>query len=250
MPLSSPFVVLITGAARRVGAQIARTVHRQGATVALHYHRSSQEAHALAAELEHIRPGSTGLVCGDIAQPETCEAVVKASLARFGRLDGLVNNASGFYSTPLGDITEADWTALMGSNLKGPLFLAQAAAPALSQSRGSIVNIIDIHAERPLPHYAVYCAAKAGLLGLTRALAAELAPEVRVNAVSPGAIAWPEDGQFAPQAQEAIIAQTLLKREGRPEDIAHAVAFLLRDALYITGHNLVVDGGRSTALLT
>jgi pteridine reductase len=247
--LSSSFVILITGAARRVGARIAQLFHADGAQLAVHCHRSREEAQALVATLEAQRPGSTLLLQGDIAETAVCARLVDETLSRFGRLDGLVNNASGFYSTPLGQIAESDWNALLGSNLKGPLFLSQAAAPALRATQGSIVNVIDIHAERPLKGYAVYCAAKAGLLGLTRALAVDLGPDVRVNAVSPGVIAWPEDGQFDLQTREAILEQIVLKREGSPNDIAQTVRFLMREAPYITGQNLAVDGGRSIALM-
>jgi pteridine reductase len=159
-----------------------------------------------------------------------------------------VNNASSFFRTPIGTIDAAAWTDLIGSNLKGPLFLSQAAAPGLRARRGAIVNIVDIHAERPLRHYPLYCAAKAGLLGLTRALALELAPEVRVNGVSPGAVDWPEDGQFPPAERAAIIDHTLLRRIGTPADIARTVHFLLLDAPYVTGQILAVDGGRSAHL--
>lgn len=174
--------------------------------------------------------------------------LVDGVIADFGRLDGLVNNASSFFPTPVGSIDEAAWIDLMGSNLKAPLFLAQAATPWLRESHGAIVNIVDIHAERPLKGYPLYCAAKAGLLGLTRALAVELAPEVRVNAVAPGAIEWPEDGQFSTVERQEIITHTLLKRVGSPADIAGATRFLLLDAPYVTGQVISVDGGRSSHL--
>ncbi|HEY6896008.1 MAG TPA: SDR family NAD(P)-dependent oxidoreductase, partial [Rhodocyclaceae bacterium] len=189
--MSSP-VVLITGAARRVGAEIARTLHASGARVMLHYRRSADEAAALAAALNAVRPDSAATVCADLADSAALAAAVEATVTRFGRLDGLVNNASSFWPTPVGSIGENDWQQLMDGNLKGALFLAQAAAPHLRATGGAIVNITDIHAERPLAGYPVYSAAKAGLLGLTRALAIELAPQVRVNAVAPGAIAWPD----------------------------------------------------------
>lgn len=244
----APPVVLVTGAARRVGAQIARTLHAAGATVVLHYRSSADEARALAAELDALRPASVFTVQGDLTRSGVPKAVVEAALACRGRLDALVNNASSFFPTPMGQIDEQAWDELVGSNLKAPLFLAQAAAPALRARGGAIVNIVDIHAERPLRHYPVYCAAKAGLVGLTRALALELAPEVRVNGIAPGAIEWPEDGQFAAAEREAIVEHTLLKRTGRPEDIARAVRFLLLEAPYVTGQILAVDGGRSSHL--
>jgi len=241
-------VILVTGAARRVGAEIARALHAAGARVVLHYRSSSDEAHALAVALNRLRPDSASLAAGDLKDDGVPEALIDGVLAAHARLDGLVNNASSFFPTPLGTIDAAAWTDLVGSNLKGPLFLSQAAAPALRERRGAIVNIIDIHAERPLRDYPLYCAAKAGLLGLTRALALELAPEVRVNGVSPGAIEWPEDGQFAAEQRDAIVRHTLLGRTGTPADIARSVRFLLFDAPYVTGQILAVDGGRSAHL--
>lgn len=246
--MNPPPVVLVTGAARRVGAAIARTLHGAGASVVLHYRSAANEAAALAAELDAIRPGCTARVQGDLARGGEPARVATEALAAFGRLDALVNNASSFFPTPLGNIDEAAWDDLIGSNLKGPLFLTQALAPALRARGGAIVNIIDIHAERPLAGYPLYCAAKAGLLGLTRALAVELAPQVRVNGVSPGPIEWPEDGQFPPPEREAIVSDTLLGREGTPDDIAGAVRYLLLDAPYVTGQILAVDGGRSAHL--
>ncbi|WP_332670615.1 pteridine reductase [Aromatoleum sp.] len=245
---SLPPVILITGAARRVGAEIARVLHRAGATVVLHYRRSAAEAEALAGTLDALRPGSATTVGGDLKDDGVPEAIVAAVLERHGRLGAVVNNASSFFATPVGSIDAAAWSDLVGSNLKGPLFLSQAAAPSLRECRGAIVNIIDIHAERPLRHYPLYCAAKAGLLGLTRALALELAPEVRVNGVSPGAIEWPADGQFAPHERDEIVAHTLLGRVGSPADIARTVRFLLFDAPYVTGQIIAVDGGRSAHL--
>lgn len=241
-------VVLVTGGARRVGAEIVRCLHAAGAQVAVHYRHSSGEAEALVAALEGLRPGSAVALQADLLDTAALPRLVDAAVARFGRLDGLVNNASSFFPTALGEIDETAWTDLIGSNLKAPLFLAQAAAPHLSASGGAIVNIVDIHAERPLKGYALYCAAKAGLLGLTRALALELAPQVRVNGVAPGAIEWPDDGQFPPPERERIVAHTLLGRVGAPSDIARTVRFLLFDAPYVTGQILSVDGGRSAHL--
>ena len=241
-------VVLVTGAARRVGAEIARHLHAAGASLVLHCRRSGAEAEALAAEFNARRPDSARVLQADLLDSVALVGLVERAVAAFGRLDGLVNNASSFFPTALGEIDEAAWFDLMGSNLKAPLFLAQAAAPHLRASRGGIVNIVDIHAERPLKGYPVYCAAKAGLLGLTRALALEMAPEVRVNGVSPGAIEWPDDGQFPPEERDAIVRHTLLGRVGAPSDIARSVVFLLLEAPYITGQILVVDGGRSAHL--
>jgi len=241
-------VIMITGAARRVGAAIARTLHEAGADVILHFRSSAGEADALASELDRIRPGSVSMAQGDLCQADTAARLVDAAMARHGRLSGLVNNASSFFPTPVGTITPEVWDDLMGTNLKGPLFLSQAATPHLRAARGAIVNIIDIHAERPLRNYPVYCAAKAGLLGLTRALALELAPEVRVNGVSPGPIEWPDDDQFSAQQRAEIIDHTLLKRTGSPADIARTVRFLLFDAPYISGQIIAVDGGRSAHL--
>lgn len=243
-----PPVVLVTGGARRVGAEIVRCLHAAGALVAVHYRHSRGEAEALVADLERQRPGSAVALQADLLDSAALPRLVDAAVARFGRLDGLVNNASSFFPTALGDIDETAWFDLIGSNLKAPLFLAQAAAPHLTASGGAIVNIVDIHAERPLKGYPLYCAAKAGLLGLTRALALELAPRVRVNGVAPGAIEWPDDGQFPLQERERIVAHTLLGRVGSPADIARTVRFLLFDAPYVTGQILSVDGGRSAHL--
>ena len=243
--------VLITGAARRVGRAIALELHAAGANVLLHYRKAADDARALAGELNAQRPGSAFCQAADLLDLGALSALVDVTLEQFGRLDALVNNASSFFATPLGQIDLAAWDDLIGSNLRAPLFLTQAAAPHLRATRGAVVNITDIHAERPLATYPLYCAAKAGLLGLTRALAIELAPEVRVNAVAPGPILWPDadaPGRFAPQAQEHIIAHALLKREGRPDDIARTVRFLLDDAPYVTGQVINVDGGRSAHL--
>jgi pteridine reductase len=241
-------VILITGAARRVGAEIARSLHKAGAQLALHYRHSAAEVAALAEALNQKRAGSASIVQAELSDVAALEAMVEDAVNMLGRLDGLVNNASSFFPTPLGKIEEVDWDNLIGSNLKGPLFLSQAAAPHLRASRGGIVNITDIHAERPLKNYPLYCAAKAGLLGLTRALALELAPEVRVNAVAPGPVAWPEGESFSLAEKDAIVAHTLLKRTGSPADIAGAVKFLLLDAPYVTGQVLNVDGGRTAHL--
>jgi pteridine reductase len=241
--------VLITGAAKRVGAAIARNLHGAGANVMLHYRASATEAEALAAELNALRPGSAATAAAALDDETALARLVAATMERYGRIDALVNNASSFYATPVGQINAAAWNDLTGSNLRGPLFLVQAAAPHLKAASGCIVNITDIHAERPLKGYPLYSAAKAGLLGLTRALAIELAPEVRVNAVAPGAIAWPEAGGDFPETERAaIVEHTLLKRIGSPDDIARTVRFLVFDAPYITGQVINVDGGRTAHL--
>ena len=240
-------VALVTGAARRVGAAIARRLHAAGASVVIHYRGADADAAQLEKELNAARAGSAMKVKGDLLAPVAPKALVDAALQRFARLDFLVNNASAFYPTALGQIEAGHWEELMGSNLRAPLFLAQAAAPHLALAAGAIVNIADIHAERPLKGYVVYSLAKAGLVALTRSLALELAPGVRVNAVAPGAIAWPEDGQFAAGERERIVASTPLKRTGTPAEIAQAVHFLCT-APFVTGQVLAVDGGRSIYL--
>ena len=240
-------VVLITGAARRVGAVIVRFLHARGMDIAIHYRDSAAEAQALRDELLHSRPASALLLQADLLQAEALPEVISRAAAWRGRLDALINNASSFYPTPVAAVTENQWNDLMGSNLKAPFFLAQAAAPFLRQSQGSIINIADIHADRPLKGYPVYSIAKAGLVMLTRALARELAPEIRVNAVAPGAILWPEHNATE-ATRRYIIDSAALKRKGEPEDVARAVAFLLDDAPYITGQVLTVDGGRSLKL--
>jgi len=234
---------LVTGGARRIGARIARLLHAEGMNLVLHYHRSVHEAEALRDELEGMRPNSVALVQADLLDTARLPALAESAHAVWGRLDVLVNNASTFYPTPVGEITEAVWDDLLGTNLKAPLFLSQATAPLLAEHHGCIVNLIDIHAVRPLKGYPVYSAAKAGLYMLTQSLARELGPRVRVNGVAPGAILWPEQSENAAM-HEALIERTALKREGSPDDVARAVLFLVRDAGYITGHILPVDGGR------
>jgi pteridine reductase len=242
-------VVLVTGAARRVGAEIARALHGAGARVAIHYRSSADAADALAAGLNALRPDSAASFAADLLDVAALPGLVDAVVQRFGRLDALVNNASTFFATKVGAIDTAAWDDLVGSNLKAPLFLSQAAAPQLEQCGGCIVNITDIHAERPLKGYPLYCAAKAGLLGLSRALALELGPRVRVNAVAPGPIEWPQNQHdFPPDERAAIIEHTLLKRVGSPADIARTVKFLVFDAPYVTGQVINVDGGRTAHL--
>ena len=244
---------LITGAARRVGAAMARLLHAAGGKVLLHHRGHADDARALCDNLNSLRAGSAHLMALDLADTAALPSLVSMALTRFGRLDGLVNNASTFYPTPIGSICEANWNDLMASNLKAPLFLSQAAAPALSATRGAIVNIIDIHAERPLKDYTVYTVAKAGLAGLTRSLALELAPEIRVNGVAPGPIDWPDaadaaHGHIDRIEQARIMASTPLAREGGADAIARAVRFLFCDADFVTGQILAVDGGRSIYL--
>lgn len=242
-------VVLVTGAAKRVGAEIVRTLHAAGARVAIHYRSSSAAAESLAAELDAARADSAAAFRADLLDVAAMEPLVAAVIGRFGRLDVLVNNASSFYPTKVGAVDTAAWDDLIGTNLKAPLFLAQAAAPHLIAAGGCIVNITDIHAERPLRGFLVYNAAKGGLLNLTRSLAIELAPQVRVNAVAPGPIEWPDDAvSFSQAARAAIVEHTLLKCIGDPTDIARTVKFLVFDAPYITGQVINVDGGRSAHL--
>jgi pteridine reductase len=238
--------VLITGGARRVGAAIARELHSAGANLAIHFRSSARDAATLAAELNDVRAKSAATIRADLLDTGNLGALVEFTLRHFGALDVLVNNASTFYPTKIGEITPAAWDDLMGTNLKAPLFLSQAAAPALRKSRGLIVNIVDIHALRPLRDYPVYCAAKAGLQMITRSLAKELGPEIRVNGISPGPVLWPE-GQSDERARAKIIERTVLKRMGTPEDIARTALFFAASAPFITGQILAVDGGRSVA---
>ena len=235
---------LVTGGARRVGAAIARRLHAAGAKVLIHYRDSEADAARLEAELNAARPKSAAKVKAELLAPIAPRALLLAALEGFGRLDILVNNASSFFPVEVGRIESSHWEELIGSNLRAPLFIAQQAAAELAKTEGCIVNIVDIHAERPLKGYALYSIAKAGLAAMTRALAVELAPRVRVNGVAPGAIAWPEDGQFPEVERMRIVSTTPLARTGAPEDIAGAVHFLA-GASYVTGQILAVDGGRS-----
>jgi pteridine reductase len=242
-------VVLITGGARRVGAAISRRLHAAGANLVIHYRSSSAEARALKDELVKSRSGSVALIQGDLLKAAHLSSLIKDALKAFGRLDALINNASSFYATPLGEVDDKAWDDLMGTNLKAPLFLSQAAARELKKNHGSIVNIIDIHAEFPMKSYVVYNTAKGGLVALTRSLARELGPEVRVNGVAPGTILWPDDEAWKDDlARQRIMNQTALKRVGEPDDIAKTVEFLLTAAPFITGQVLAVDGGRSVML--
>lgn len=241
-------VVLVTGGAKRVGAAIVRRLHREGANLMLHYRGSEREARALRAELNVARPESVALVQADLLDVSGLAEIVRNTIGRFERLDALVNNASTFFPTLVGEMTQATWESLIGTNLRAPLFLSQAAAPHLKKTNGAIVNITDIHAERPLKNYVIYSIAKTGLAGMTRSLARELAPEVRVNGVAPGAIVWPEDGSWDDLTRQRIVSHTLLRRTGEPDDIARAVHYLIAEAPYVTGQIIAVDGGRSINL--
>jgi pteridine reductase len=241
--------ILITGGAKRVGAAICRELHAHGANLMVHYNTSNNEARALQAELNLQRANSVAIIQGDLLNIAIMPNLVLETVKQFGQLDVLINNASSYYSTEIGKISEENWHDLVGSNLKAPMFLAQAAASELRKNHGCIVNITDMHIERPKKGYVVYSVAKAGLVTLTKSLAHELSPEVRVNAVAPGPVQWPENNpQFDEVYRQRVINQTLLKTIGQPQDIAKAVKFLVADAPFITGHVLAVDGGRSLNL--
>jgi pteridine reductase len=235
---------LITGASQRIGAEIARVLHENGMDLLLHYRTSRTAAEALQRELEGRRADSARLVQADLLNTTELPVLIREAADWRGRLDLLVNNASGFYPTPIAEATESQWEELMGSNLRAPFFLAQAAAPLLRSSGGAIINLVDIHAERPLKSYPIYSMAKAGNAMMVKSLARELGPEVRVNGVAPGAILWPEEG-LSEEAQTNILTRIPLERPGTPEDIARTVLFLAGDADYITGQIIAVDGGRS-----
>ena len=242
-PESEP-VALVTGSSQRLGAQIVSTLHARGMRVVVHYRHSEDRARALCETLESRRPGSVLLVAADLASPEAPQEIIDVIRSRWGRLDVLVNNAAVFYPTPLERSTVSDWDEMSGTNLRAPYCLSQAALPLLRAQGGSIINLVDVYAERPRPAYAVYCATKAGLVALTRALARELAPTIRVNAIAPGAILWSSESSAG--HQHNILAKTPLARLGSVEDISRAVCYLL-DAPYVTGQVLNVDGGRSIA---
>ena len=237
-------VALITGGAKRIGAAIATTLHAAGMDLVIHFRRSAAEAQSLADALNDTRPNSVVLVKGDLEKSEDSTVLAQQAIEAFGRMDALINNASAFFPTPIGEVTNDDWEALMGVNLKAPFFLSQACAKTLTSTHGAIINLTDIYADRPLPHHPVYSASKAGLVALTRSLAQELGPNVRVNAIAPGAIIWPEYND-SEENQNEIIRRTPLGRLGDPQDIADTVKFLLRDAPFITGQIINVDGGRS-----
>lgn len=241
-------VALVTGAARRIGAAVARALHRRGLDIAVHYRTSRDDARALARALDRERPGTVTTFGCDLLDPGAPERLVSDVIARFGSLDVLVNNASSFYPTPIDTATEAEWDDLIGTNLKAPFFASKAAAPFLAARRGSIVNLADIHGRNPVAGYPAYCSAKAGLIMLTRALALELAPEVRVNAVAPGIALWPE-GDRDVEAHERAIQLVPLRRSGSVEEVADATTWLALDAPYTTGEVLAVDGGRGIATI-
>ena len=236
--------VLVTGGAKRLGAAMARRLHAAGADIVVHYHRSRPAADQLVAELQATRAGSALAVCGDLQDVQRLPTLVDAAVARYGRLDVLINNASTFYPTPVGTITAAQFDDLVGTNLRAPLFLAQAAAPALRATQGLIINMVDIHARRPLKAHPAYSAAKAGLVMLTKSLARELGPEIRVNGIAPGPVLWPER-DLDETLKAEIVAKTALKRSGSPDDIARTALFLATEAPYVTGQIIAVDGGRS-----
>lgn len=247
MQLLQGKVALVTGSARRIGAVTVRALHQQGATVIVHYRNSAGDAKTLCDELNGMREDSCLIQQAELADVDSLQTMINNIINETGRLDILINNASSFYSTAVGEIKESDWDNLMSSNLKAPLFLSQAAAPHLKKTQGCIVNMVDIYSERPLKEHPVYCVAKAGVAMLTKSLAKELGPEVRVNGVSPGAILWPEDDEDSPEMKaqhQSILDKTSLKRSGLPEDIANAILFLVTQADYITGHIIPVDGGR------
>ncbi len=242
--MSKPKVVLITGAARRVGAEMVRHLHQAGMNIILHYRSSSEDATALADSLNTQRANSVKLLKGDLKEYQSIPQLVEQGIALFGQIDALINNASSFYPTDLKDVTEEIWEDLVGVNLKAPLYLTQALASELRQNKGCIINIVDIHGDRPLKDYSVYSIAKAGLIMFTKSMARELAPEIRVNGIAPGAIMWPEEQHYEGMHQE-IISRTALKKEGNPQDIAETALFLIEHANYITGQIIAVDGGRT-----
>lgn len=237
-------VALVTGSARRIGAETVRALHQEGANVVVHYHQSVDPACELADELNQLRPNSCHILQADLTDHSQLKGLIDEVVSHFGHLDVLVNNASSFYPTPMGEVTEQQWDDLMGTNFKAPFFLSQLAAPQLRKNRGVIINMVDIHAYRPLKNYPVYTMAKAGLMMLTHSLALELGSEIRVNGVAPGAILWPEQGNHQADDADGILARTALKREGEPTDIADAIVYLVTRANYVTGHILPVDGGR------
>ena len=245
--LSEDKTVLITGAARRIGAYFARQLHQLGFQLIIHYRGSEQDADKLAKELNRKRKDSAVIIQADLSRFDSYAMLIEKSIAAFGQLDVLVNNASSFYPTPIGSVTEQHWHDLMASNLKAPFFLSQAAAPYLKRNKGCIVNMVDIHAQKPLFHYPVYSAAKAGLKTLTQSLAKELAPDIRVNGIAPGSIMWPEgDAAINEQQKQEVLKGIPLACQGDPADLFNALRFLIHpDSRYITGQIIAVDGGRS-----
>ncbi len=238
-------VVLITGAAKRIGAYMTRFLHNKGMNVVIHYRHSSQDAQILCEELNAIRANSALTLQADLNSHLELSTLINKAYNMWHRLDVLVNNASSFYPTPLGQVNDEQWEDLFSSNLKAPFFLSQAAALSLKQTNGCIINITDIHADRPLRNFPVYCMAKAGLVMMTKSLAKELAPDIRVNAIAPGNILWPMDAsELSDDLKQELTDRVALKRKGDPEDIAKTVWFLIEDAKYITGQVIAVDGGR------
>lgn len=242
--MSRAKVAMITGAARRIGAQLTRCLHQSGINIILHYHNSEKDAAALVEDLTTQRANSIKQVWGDLREYKDIPGLIERAVSLFGRIDVLINNASSFFPTDLGKIDETVWDNLISVNLKAPLFLTQAAAPHLKVSHGCIINIVDIHGDRPLKGYCVYSVAKAGLVMLTKSLARELAPEIRVNGIAPGAIMWPEIENYENIHRE-IISRTALKRKGVSQDVSDAALFLINQANYITGQIITVDGGRT-----
>ena len=239
---------LITGAANRLGAQIARTLHQNGANLIIHYRESVANAHALEQELNALRAGSASCLQADLNNLEAITTLSNKAVQLYHGLDILINNASSFYPTPIGDINQNDWDDLIGSNLKAPLFLSQACYPYLRKAAGVIINMLDIYASLPLKNHSLYCCAKAGNQMLVKSLALEMAPEVRVNGIAPGAILWPENNDAVkPDYQKAILKKVPLQRLGSPESIAQTVMFLVAND-YLTGEVIRVDGGRLIAL--
>jgi pteridine reductase len=241
--MSNNPVVLITGAAHRIGATTAKLLHQNGMNIVLHYRGSREQAQAVQKELNDQRENSVILIQADLHITNGLAALIEESVKAWGRLDVLINNASSFYPTLIGKATEAQWDDLFGSNLKAPFFLSQAAAPHLKKNNGCIINIVDIHAERPLKTFPIYSMAKAGLVMMTKSLACELGPEIRVNGVAPGAILWPEN--LDEVAKQRIVSRTFLKCQGEPNDISKTILYLIKDAGYVTGQIISVDGGRS-----
>lgn len=237
-------VVLVTGAAQRLGAATVRHLHGRGWRVLVHCRQSRESAEELAANLNVKRPDSCRVLQADLENDADIARLAREAEAAWSRLDGLVNNASGFYPTPIGQASSEDWNTLFSSNARAPFFLSQALAPALARQEGSIVNLLDIHAERPLKEHTIYCMAKAALAMMTLSLAKELAPQVRVNGVAPGAILWPGSTEPDEATQQRLLSGIPLQRRGEPSDIARTIAFLLEDAPYVTGQIMAVDGGR------
>lgn len=243
--INFPKVALVTGSARRIGAEIARSLHGKGLNIVIHYQYSERDADELCAEFNAKRAHSAIKIKADLGNSADISVLVQQAANSWGRLDVLVNNASRFYKTQMGEVAESHWNDLMDSNLKAPFFLSQQAAPFLKQTRGVIINIADIHSDRPMRDYSVYCISKAGLVMLTKVLAKELGPFVRVNAISPGGIAWPEhSNSLSEELKEKIIHRTALQCYGDPAHIAKAVLYFVNDADYVTGQVLAVDGGR------